>query len=141
MHEHGSSIYGPKDWKNVSQHCVENAQSPINIDTSKVGRNSYLPTFRFTPDHLIGSVTGTLVNNGHAPTFTVDTPRGSALFSGGPWEGSSVYKLQQLHFHFGCDASKGSEHTVNGRAFSGEVYAGLTVVKHQYRVIVYWKRR
>lgn len=121
VREHGSSINGPKDWKNISQHCVENAQSPINIVTSKVERNSYLIGFSFTPDHLMGSVTGTLVNNGHAPTFTVDSSKGSALLTGGPWGDSSVYKLQQLHFHFGCEASRGSEHAVDGKVYSGEV--------------------
>ena len=119
--EHGSTIFGPKDWKDVSHHCIENTQSPINIDSSKVVRNSYLLGFRFIPDNSKGRVTGTLVNNGHAPTFTIDKSKGSALLSGGPWGGSRVYKLQQLHFHFGCDASKGSEHTVDSKAYSGEV--------------------
>ncbi|KAL9987890.1 hypothetical protein ACROYT_G002268 [Oculina patagonica] len=120
--EHGASINGPKDWKNISQHCVENAQSPINIDTSKVEKDSYLIGFRFIPDYLMGIFTGALVNNGHAPTFTVDSSRGSALLIGGPWGDSSVYILQQLHFHFGCEASRGSEHAVDGKLYSGELH-------------------
>ena len=35
--------------------------------------------------------------------------------------GRNVYKLEQLHFHFGCDDNKGSEHTVDGNAYLGEV--------------------
>ena len=65
-------------------------------------------------------VSGVLVNNGHAPTLAINKPQGTATLTGGPL-GNSVYKLQQLHFHFGCDDDKGSEHTVNGEAYSGEV--------------------
>ena len=32
-----------------------------------------------------------------------------------------AYKIEQLHFHFGCENNKGSEHTVDGQRYSGEV--------------------
>jgi len=32
-----------------------------------------------------------------------------------------VYKLEQYHCHWGCSDSRGSEHTVDGQAFAGEV--------------------
>ena len=117
---HGSAIYGPKDWKEVSGHCIENAQSPINIDTSTVYSWPLPSVFRFTPDNVMGRVTGELVNNGHAPTFFIDKSKGTSLLTGAPWVGNE-YKLHQLHFHFGCDASKGSEHTVNSTSYAGEV--------------------
>ncbi|KAL9987892.1 hypothetical protein ACROYT_G002270 [Oculina patagonica] len=117
----GSTVYGPKDWNVVSAHCTGNSQSPINIVTSTVYVFPYQSVFRFTPDNVMGSVSGELVNNGHSPTFTIDKSRGTALLTGGPW-GNNVYKLEQLHFHFGCDALKGSEHTVDGQAYSGELH-------------------
>ncbi|KPI94769.1 Carbonic anhydrase 13 [Papilio xuthus] len=40
---------------------------------------------------------------------------------GGPL-GGDVYKLQQWHCHWGAADGEGSEHTVDGRAFSGELH-------------------
>lgn len=71
-------------------------------------------------DNIFGKVRGTLTNNGHAPTLTISKQLGTATLTGGPL-GMCVYKLEQLHFHFGCENSKGSEHTVDGQAYSGEV--------------------
>ena len=114
------TVYGPDNWKEVSKHCVENAQSPINIETSSVKKDANLKGLQFTCDNENGKVSGVIKNNGHAPTLTIDKPKGTATLTGGPL-GDSVYKLQQLHFHFGCEDNKGSEHTVNAKASSGEV--------------------
>ena len=113
--------FGPKEWKKVSAHCSKSAQSPINIETSTVKKNSNLKGLRFTCDNIYGHVIGKMVNNGHAPTLAI--LRGTAKLTGGPL-GHSVYQLQQIHFHFGCKdgkGRKGSEHTVNGKAYTGEV--------------------
>lgn len=39
--------------------------------------------------------------------------------SGGPL--SNKYKVEQFHCHWGCDNGEGSEHTVDGKAYAGEV--------------------
>ena len=109
-------VYGPKDWNKVSAHCSETVQSPINIDTSTVKEESNLQGLSFTADNKNGKVSGTLTNNGHAPTLKIDKPKGTASLTGGPL-GESVYKLEQLH----CDDDEGSEHTVDGDPKSGEV--------------------
>lgn len=112
--------YGPKDWDKVSIHCKGRAQSPINIDTSSTKRDSNLKGLSFTCDNKNGFVRGKIVNNGHAPTLNIDKTKGTCRLTGGPL-GDSKYKLQQFHFHFGCENDEGSEHTVNGEAYSGEV--------------------
>ncbi|KAJ7358865.1 Phospholipase A2 crotoxin acid subunit CA [Desmophyllum pertusum] len=118
----GYTVYGTKDWEKVSAHCNESAQSPINIETSKVKKDSNLKGLSFTFDNKDGTVSGILINNGHAPTLAIDKAKGTASLTGGPL-GDNEYKLQQLHFHFGCKGSKGgSEHTVNCRAYSGELH-------------------
>ncbi|KOX80775.1 Carbonic anhydrase 5A, mitochondrial [Melipona quadrifasciata] len=43
------------------------------------------------------------------------------VLSGGPLM-DDVYKLEQYHCHWGCSDSRGSEHTVNGQAFAGELH-------------------
>ncbi|KAJ7373220.1 Carbonic anhydrase [Desmophyllum pertusum] len=119
--KYGTTGYGPDDWGKVSAHCSESAQSPINIETSTVKKNSNLKGLRFTCDNKYGKVSGKMVNNGHAPTLVINKVEGTAKLTGGPL-GDNVYRLQQLHFHFGCDDDKGSEHTVNGEAYSGELH-------------------
>lgn len=42
---------------------------------------------------------------------------------GGPLDDS--YRLQQFHCHWGFSSDKGSEHTVDGQSFAGEVSACL----------------
>ena len=83
-------------------------------------KNPFLNELSFTCDNKNGKVSGLLTNNGHAPTFAIDKDNGTASLTGGPL-GDSVFKLEQLHFHFGCENDQGSEHTVDGRAYSGEV--------------------
>lgn len=39
--------------------------------------------------------------------------------SGGPL--GHKYKLEQFHCHWGCTSTKGSEHTVDGVPYAGEV--------------------
>nr|KAF7392443.1 hypothetical protein H0235_017442 [Vespula pensylvanica] len=44
-----------------------------------------------------------------------------AVLSGGPLM-DDIYKLEQYHCHWGCSDSRGSEHTVDGQAFAGELH-------------------
>nr|ANJ59773.1 alpha carbonic anhydrase 13 [Stylophora pistillata] len=123
VHSGHQTVYGPQDWVQVSRHCGEKAQSPVNIDT--VHRNSFqkltfLKGFSFKVANMWRGLRGRLFNNGHAPTIKIEA--GFGLLSGGPW-GSDLYRLAQLHFHFGCKSSpKGSEHTLDGIPFSGELH-------------------
>ena len=48
--------------------------------------------------------------------------RGEALeVSGGGFV--DTYRLNEFHFHWGQDSSRGSEHTINGKAYPLEVRA------------------
>ena len=111
--------YGPKDWGKVSPNCDKSAQSPINIETSSAIKAPKGKGLKLTCDNS-GFVSGKIVNNGHAPTFNIDKTKGTCRLTGGPL-GNNKYKLQQLHFHFGCKDDEGSEHTVDDDAYSGEV--------------------
>jgi len=112
-------VLGPEDWPEEWEDCGHDRQSPINIDTSKVESKSYTP-LTMKSDNPRGLVTGTLENNGHAPTLTIDKEQGGATLTGGPL-GDDTFTLNQFHVHFGCDNDRGSEHTLNGKAFSAQV--------------------
>lgn len=119
--KYGQTGYGTDDWKKIAPHCAGSAQSPINIESSTVSRNPKLKGLTMSFNNLLGKVSGTLTNNGHAPTLKISKQLGTATLTGGPL-GKSVYKLEQLHFHFGCENNKGSEHTVDGQGYSGEIH-------------------
>lgn len=84
-------------------------------------KKSYSP-LKVTFDNPCGLVTGQIVNGGHAPAFNVDNSKGSAKLSGGPLE-CDEYTLQQFHFHFGCENSRGSEHTINNKSYAVQVFS------------------
>ena len=56
-------------------------------------------------------------NNGHA--LEMAFPAGVYHVSGGGLTG--VYTTVQFHFHWGSNNEKGSEHTMNGKKYAGEV--------------------
>ena len=113
--------FGPKDWGRVSPDCDKRAQSPINIETNSVIKVRNGKALKLTCANS-GYVSGNIVNNGHSPTLYINKPKGTCQLSGGPL-GYSKYKLEQFHFHFGCEDGEGSEHTVDGDSYSGEVHA------------------
>merc|ERR1711970_533541 len=65
---------------------------------------------------------GTFKNNGHTAQLDVvaTLPGDVGVLSGGHLEGD--YQILQLHFHWGADDTKGSEHTLDGRMFPLEMH-------------------
>ena len=63
-------------------------------------------------------ITGELRNNGYAPTFFLGEELTVKLAGGLLQEN---YFLKQFHFHFGCNDTVGSEHTIDGNTYPIEV--------------------
>lgn len=64
------------------------------------------------------------------------------MLRGGPLQG--VYRLRQLHFHWGSSDDHGSEHVVNGVRYAGEVSVTTFSFKVGYKVIfliIIWRGR
>ena len=113
-----SAAPGPSDWYIKWERCGGNRQSPINIDTTRVRERKYR-TLKIEFDNSGGLVAGDLENNGNYPTFSVDKSKGTARLKGSRL--TDTYVLKGFHVHFGCENDRGSEHTRNGRRYSGEV--------------------
>jgi len=60
-----------------------------------------------------------LLISGHAPTFTLNDM--GTQISGLPKFPTEVFELYNFHFHFGHNQHDGSEHSVDGRKYAGEV--------------------
>merc|ERR1711874_938172 len=65
---------------------------------------------------------GTIKNNGHTAQLDViaTIPGDVGILSGGNLTGE--YQILQLHFHWGADDTKGSEHTLDGKMFPLELH-------------------
>ncbi|XP_055521456.1 LOW QUALITY PROTEIN: carbonic anhydrase-related protein 10-like, partial [Leucoraja erinacea] len=106
---------------------VGKRQSPINIETTHMIFDPFL-----TPLHINTAgrkVSGTMYNTGRHVSLRLDKEP-LVNMSGGPLTYS--YRLEEVRLHFGSEDSQGSEHLLNGQAFSGEVMHRATGNRQQH---------
>ncbi|CAD1478911.1 unnamed protein product, partial [Heterotrigona itama] len=94
-------------------------QSPVNIETDRVESDHEALSSKPLRWKYPATASRKLVNPGYC--WRMDTDGEGTFLSGGPLM-DDVYKLEQYHCHWGCSDSRGSEHTVNGQAFAGELH-------------------
>ncbi|XP_043463709.1 carbonic anhydrase 13 isoform X2 [Leptopilina heterotoma] len=110
---------GPSTWGEKFPMAAGSRQSPVNIVTNLVACdhealiNKPL-TWKYEP-----TSSKVLANPGYC--WKIDCDGEGSSLTGGPLK-DDVYKLEQYHCHWGCSDSKGSEHTVDGQAFAGELH-------------------
>lgn len=111
---------GPSTWGEHYPVCADGErQSPIDLmidDESPVISEE----ITFTEDYANTPASGTFQNNGHSVQFSANMPNDYKM-TGGPL-GEEEYQFLQLHFHWGSDNTKGSEHTVGGREYPLEMH-------------------
>lgn len=107
---------GPATWIEKFPQARGTRQSPVDIVTSRVKSGASLPPlkWRYSVNHP-----RSIVNPGYC--WRVDENGYDSELKGGPLN-NDVYKLQQWHCHWGALNGEGSEHTVDGRSFSGELH-------------------
>lgn len=71
-------------------------------------------------------VSGTMYNTGRHVSLRLDKEH-LVNISGGPMTYS--HRLEEIRLHFGSEDSQGSEHLLNGQAFSGEVSGAVQVLR------------
>ncbi|KII73219.1 Carbonic anhydrase 1 [Thelohanellus kitauei] len=115
--------YSTDKWSQHYSICGKSHQSPIDIVQGEVetlieDKNPLDIKINGEDD---GLVYGYLINNGHALSVNIDEARSSVIIKGGVI-GTNTYKLSNFHIHFSCDDQhKGSEHTIDGKGYAGEV--------------------
>ena len=77
-------------------------------------------------------ITGEIRNNGYAPTFFLAEELTVKLAGGLLQEN---YFLKQFNFHFGCNDTVGSEHTIDGNTYPIEVKSDIfwLLLKQSYQ--------
>ncbi|XP_078530529.1 uncharacterized protein LOC144817673 [Lissotriton helveticus] len=105
-----------KEWDADYPDCGGEAQSPININTSSTTYDPALQPIVLQGYNLPAEQSLRLNNNGH--TVVLQLPKELSIVGGLPLE----YRAAQLHFHWGSPKRPGSEHTVNGEHYPGEIH-------------------
>lgn len=109
---------GPQEWFKLFPQASGHRQSPVDINTQTAKRDSDLKENSLRWEYL-GSDSRSLENTGHG--WKVDIIGSNSLLTGGPL-GTNEYRLEQFHCHWGCTDDMGSEHTVDGQSYSGELH-------------------
>ena len=110
--------YSDQDaWETVSSwDCNGTRQSPIDIDTGDLVTNDSLISLSLT--NFDQSFSGNFSNTGHSVTFAPDSGLNTAVIE----NHLGTYELLQFHFHWGSSSSVGSEHTIDGTMYAGELH-------------------
>ncbi|XP_070205896.1 carbonic anhydrase 14-like [Littorina saxatilis] len=117
---------GPDQWHTEYPDCAGRVQSPINIDTAKVLYDPDLQYFDFKQYKKCNNCTMELENvAGH--TAEVSFHGQPIIIKGGSLP--DEYVLDQFHFHWGENASFGSEHKVDMKSAPLEMH----IVHHMKR--------
>lgn len=108
---------GPDQWSKLYPIANGNNQSPIDIKTSEAKHDSSLKPVSISYNPATAKE---IVNVGHSFHVVFDDSSNQSVLKGGPLADS--YRLTQFHFHWGNSNDHGSEHTVDGAKYSGELH-------------------
>ncbi|KAI4469836.1 carbonic anhydrase [Holotrichia oblita] len=106
---------GPETWHKCFPQAAGARQSPVDIRSvnTKILTTNQCLSWRYEPGNALD-----ISNTGYGWKVHVNG-EGSELI-GGPLEGK--YVLEQFHCHWAETSDKGSEHTMNGRTYAGELH-------------------
>lgn len=109
---------GPQTWPKNFVGARGRHQSPINIETDRCEYDSSLIERPLTIDYDHHSCSQ-IKNTGY--TFQVDSyTTNLSTVSGGPVD--HQYSFLQFHMHWGDSLQRGSEHLLDGKAYSAELH-------------------
>eukprot|EP00092_Neocalanus_flemingeri_P025663 GFUD01027824.1.p1 GENE.GFUD01027824.1~~GFUD01027824.1.p1 ORF type:complete len:324 (+),score=97.37 GFUD01027824.1:91-1062(+) len=108
---------GPSHW---GHDCKGQSQSPLDIPKTGLTKETF-PPLSFS-HYDLQPASAILRNNGHTTKLSTKPtkPEVTPLMSGGGLAHS--YKFAQVHFHWGADDKKGSEHLIGGHAYPMEMH-------------------
>lgn len=123
------------DWNHVTkdnwptlfpEYCAGSAQSPINLD-SKIAVTPSTDPGAIKFSGYDSQNKASIAAGSHGPVFSFDTF--TPTISGGRLPSGDTFQFLSLHWHWGSDSSKGSEHTIDGKQFPLEIH------------IIHWNRK
>ncbi|KAK3085960.1 hypothetical protein FSP39_011364 [Pinctada imbricata] len=95
---------------------VGSYQSPVDIASKSLSCDTDLKNYPLQISYQVEKELD-IENNG----YTVVVPiKQNSFITGGPLQ--DRYRLIQFHLHWGCSNDRGSEHTVDGQVYAGEIH-------------------
>jgi len=115
---YGDSDCGPSNWATLApEFCAGTKQSPIDLpDNSTKASIGAIWYYGYDTSSEVWMIS----NNGHDCTLYLETPSEIPSIDGRRL--GEEYELLNMHFHWGADATEGSEHTEKGKAYAGEIH-------------------
>nr|XP_056710436.1 carbonic anhydrase 3-like [Euleptes europaea] len=108
---------GPDRWHETYPLAKGNNQSPIAILTKDVFKDPVLLPWFTSYDP---GASKAISNTGKTCRIAFDDTFDRSVLRGGPLPG--IYRLRQLHIHWGSTDDKGSEHVVDATRYAGEIH-------------------
>uniref|UniRef100_A0A8B9K800 Carbonic anhydrase n=1 Tax=Astyanax mexicanus TaxID=7994 RepID=A0A8B9K800_ASTMX len=93
-------------------------QSPINLNSREARYDPGLLDVGLTPNYVVCRDCE-VVNDGHTVRIML---KSKSVVTGGPLPSDHEYELHEVRFHWGKENQRGSEHTVNFKAFPMELH-------------------
>jgi len=116
-----SGILGPLTWSQAYKDCGGHKQSPINIETFSSEKSDYGETL--TTKHYSNYYQTKITNNGHSVVLQfADSGQPKPLLFGGNLPKGEIFEFDGLHWHWGADSQRGSEHRLDGVSFPVEMH-------------------
>ncbi|XP_023191818.1 carbonic anhydrase-related protein isoform X1 [Xiphophorus maculatus] len=93
-------------------------QSPINLNSREAQYDPSLLDAGLTPNYVVCRDCE-VINDGHTVHILL---KSKSVVTGGPLPSDHEYELHEVRFHWGKENQRGSEHTVNFKAFPMELH-------------------
>ncbi|XP_017771738.1 PREDICTED: carbonic anhydrase 7-like [Nicrophorus vespilloides] len=94
-------------------------QSPIDIQTGQL-KSAFMRSLKWNQGYFELPDSMEMMSDGHSIVLSTKQPFAPSI-SGGPLK--HEYRLHSLHFHWGSENNRGSEHTINGVSAGMEIHA------------------
>ncbi|XP_059972198.1 carbonic anhydrase-related protein isoform X3 [Mesoplodon densirostris] len=124
------------EWGLVFPDANGEYQSPINLNSREARYDPSLLDVRLSPNYVVCRDCE-VANDGHAIQVIL---KSKSVLSGGPLPQGHEFELYEVRFHWGRENQRGSEHTVNFKAFPMEIgkeHVGLKAVTEILQDIQY----
>ncbi|XP_012864722.1 PREDICTED: carbonic anhydrase-related protein [Dipodomys ordii] len=117
------------EWGLVFPDANGEYQSPINLNSREARYDPSLLDVRLSPNYVVCRDCE-VTNDGHTIQVIL---KSKSVLSGGPLPQGHEFELYEVRFHWGRENQRGSEHTVNFKAFPMEgVMRILLIMSYEY---------
>lgn len=106
------------EWGLVFPDANGEYQSPINLNSREARYDPSLLDIRLSPNYVVCRDCE-VTNDGHTIQVIL---KSKSVLSGGPLPQGHEFELYEVRFHWGRENQRGSEHTVNFKAFPMELH-------------------